>query len=98
MVEHGKRLDAVLQKYHHMKKIYKDKCAELSRVNAEFVFLRRKCDEVLLQTQNQEKHQVESCKARIKDLEERVQTLQKEKPLFVICSADNDTLKFTEAY
>jgi len=28
-----KRLDAVLQKYHHMKKIYKDKCAELSRVN-----------------------------------------------------------------
>jgi hypothetical protein len=55
-----KRLDAVLQKYHHMKKIYKDKCAELSRVNAEFVFLRQKCDKVLLQTQNQEKHQTES--------------------------------------
>jgi capsule polysaccharide export protein KpsE/RkpR len=28
-----KSLDAVLQKYRHMKKIYKDKCAELSRVN-----------------------------------------------------------------
>jgi hypothetical protein len=28
-----KRLDAVFQKYHHMKKIYKDKCAEFSRVN-----------------------------------------------------------------
>jgi len=28
-----KKLDAVLQKYHNMKKIYKDKCAELSRVN-----------------------------------------------------------------
>jgi len=93
-----KRLDAVLQKYHHMKKTYKDKCAELSRVNAEFVFLRRKCDEVLLQTQNHEKHQIESYKAPIKDLEERVQTLQKEKPPFVISSADNDTLKFIEVY
>jgi len=28
-----RRLDAVLQKYHHMKKIYRDKCAELNRVN-----------------------------------------------------------------
>lgn len=28
-----KRLDAVLQKYHHMKNNYKYKCAELSRVN-----------------------------------------------------------------
>lgn len=28
-----KRLDAVLQKYHHVKKNYKDKCAELGRVN-----------------------------------------------------------------
>jgi hypothetical protein len=27
------RLDTILQKYHHLKKIYKDKCAELSRVN-----------------------------------------------------------------
>jgi hypothetical protein len=35
-------------------------------LQAEFVFLRRKCDEVLLQTQNQEKHQTESYKARIK--------------------------------
>jgi len=35
-------------------------------LQAEFVFLRRKCDEVLLQTQNQEKHQIESYKARIK--------------------------------
>ncbi|GFG41028.1 hypothetical protein Cfor_06798 [Coptotermes formosanus] len=92
------RLDTILQKYHHLKKIYKDKCAELSRVNAEFVFVRRKCDEVLLETQDQEKHQVESYKARIKDLEERVQTLQKEKPPYVISSADNDTLKFVEAY
>lgn len=33
-----------------------------------------------------------------KDLEEQVQTLQKEKPPFVISSADNDTLKFIEAY
>jgi hypothetical protein len=33
-----------------------------------------------------------------KDLEERVQALQKEKPPFVISSADNDTLKFIEAY
>lgn len=33
-----------------------------------------------------------------KDLEERVQTLQKEKPPYVISSADNDTLKFVEAY
>ena len=32
------------------------------------------------------------------DLEERVQTLQKEKPPLVISSADNDTLKFIEAY
>lgn len=35
-------------------------------LQAEFVFLRRKCDEVLLLTQNQEKHQIESHKARIK--------------------------------
>lgn len=28
-----KRLDAVLQKYQHVKKNYKDKCAELGRVN-----------------------------------------------------------------
>jgi hypothetical protein len=76
---------------------YKDKCVELSRVNAEFVFLRWKCDEVLLQTQNQEKHQIESYNACIKDLEEWVQTLQKEKPPYVISSAD-DTLKFIEAY
>lgn len=33
-----------------------------------------------------------------KDLEEQVQTLQKEKPPFVISSADNDTLKVIEAY
>jgi hypothetical protein len=71
-----KRLNVVLQKYHHMKKIYKDKCAQISTVNEEFVFLRQKCDVVLLQTQNQQKHQTESYKA-IKDLEEWVQTLQK---------------------
>jgi len=35
-------------------------------LQAEFVFLRRACDEVLLQIQNQEKHQIESYKARIK--------------------------------
>lgn len=35
-------------------------------LQAEFVFLRRKCDEVLSQIQNQEKHQIESYKARIK--------------------------------
>lgn len=35
-------------------------------LQAEFVFLRRKCDEVLSQTQNQEKHLTESYKARIK--------------------------------
>jgi 5'-3' exonuclease len=81
-----------------MKKIYKYKCAQISTVNEEFVFLRRKCDVVLLQTQNQQKHQIESYKAPIKDLEEWVQTLQKEKPPFVISSADNDTLKFIEAY
>jgi hypothetical protein len=31
-------------------------------------------------------------------LEEQVQTLQKEKPLFVISSAYNDTMKFNEAH
>jgi hypothetical protein len=51
-----------------------------------------------LQTQNQEKHQIESYKACIKDLEEWMQTLQKEKPPNVISGADNDTLKFIEAY
>jgi len=35
-------------------------------LQTEFVFLRRKCDEVLLQTQNHGKHQIESYKARIK--------------------------------
>jgi hypothetical protein len=42
MAEHEKKLDAVLQKHHHLKKKKndKDKCVELSRVNAEFVFLR----------------------------------------------------------
>lgn len=46
-----------------------------------------------MQTQNQEKHQIESYKACIKDLEEWMQTSQKEKPPYVISSADNDTLK-----
>lgn len=39
-----------------------------------------------------------SPKKKKKDLEERVQTLQKEKPPFVISGADNDTLKFIETY
>jgi len=38
-------------------------------LQAEFVFLRRKCDEVLLQIQNQEKHRIEPYKARIKVLQ-----------------------------
>jgi hypothetical protein len=32
----------------------------------EFVFLGRKCDEILLQIQKQENHQIEPYKARIK--------------------------------
>jgi hypothetical protein len=35
-------------------------------LQVDFVFLGRKCDEVLLQTQNQEKQQIEPYKARIK--------------------------------
>ncbi|XP_023706265.1 protein Spindly isoform X2 [Cryptotermes secundus] len=94
-----KRLDAVLHKYRHLKKMYMDKCAEDNRISAEFVFLRRKCDQILLEIQIQEKQLTDSYKTRIKNLEEQVQKLQRQqKPPYIINNTDNATMKFVETY
>ncbi|XP_069684347.1 protein Spindly-like isoform X2 [Periplaneta americana] len=91
-------LELAVKKYRQMKKLYMEKCAEVSKCKSEYMCLCREWEKIQFTTQEQEKQLVEAHKARIKFLEDKVQKLESENPPFVIGKGDDSTLEFVEYY
>ncbi|KAJ9596471.1 hypothetical protein L9F63_012510 [Diploptera punctata] len=92
-----KTLENAVLKYRKMKKHYAEKCSEVSKLKADFVYMSEKCEEIETDMKKEDLNLIESYKSHIKILEKQIEELKNSKPI-VFPNDDKAAFKSMQTY